>query len=152
MADDDGSIELQVGHQGDLRHREVTVPTGLRRLAADVGIRRLQMAADGTAAAFTVGLARPRVVVTTALLAELKQTELAAVLRHEAEHARRRDPLRLLVSQVAHAWTYFLPLARHLRRQVALGAELAADQLPPPWSSSPSTFRRRARRSAPVRL
>lgn len=67
-------------------------------------------------------------MVTTALLAELKQTELAAVLRHEAEHARRRDPLRLLVSQVAHAWTYFLPLARHLRRQVALGAELAADR------------------------
>lgn len=32
----------------DLRHREVTVPTGLRRLAADVGIRRLQMAADAT--------------------------------------------------------------------------------------------------------
>lgn len=108
--------------------RGVSLPLALRQLAADAGIRRLHLIADDTAAAFTVGLVRPRVMVTTALLAALDHDELAAVLRHEAEHARRRDPLRLLVGQVAQGWVFFLPVAEHLRRQAALGAELAADR------------------------
>jgi hypothetical protein len=52
---------------------------------------------DGPASsAFCAGLLRPRVFVTGGMVAALADEELEAVLVHEAEHARRRDPLRRL--------------------------------------------------------
>jgi hypothetical protein len=97
-----------------------------------VGIRRL----DGRAVrivrsrcpeAFCVGLLRPRVYVSDAALALLGRDELRAVLAHEACHAARRDPLRLLVARTLAGVFWFVPQVSVLgRRQEAL-AELAAD-------------------------
>lgn len=106
----------------------LSVPPHVRRLAVNVGVPRVCLIADATVAAFTVGLLRPQVVVTTGLLAALDDEQLGAVLRHEATHVGRRDPLRLLVAQLAHGWTFFVPYARHLRQRVVLGMELAADR------------------------
>ena len=109
-------------------HDALPVPARVRRLAVDVGVRRLCLIADETVAAFTVGLVRPRVVVTTGLLVALDDEQLGAVLRHEAAHAERMDPLRRLVAHVAQGWTFFLPYAGHLRQRIVLGMELAADR------------------------
>jgi hypothetical protein len=62
------------------------------RAVRSAGLRRIGAAA-------TVGLLRPRIVVSPALRARLDTDALAAAVAHEAAHARHRDPLRLLFAQ-----------------------------------------------------
>jgi hypothetical protein len=84
---------------------------------------------DGPAAsAFCAGLLRPRVFVTSGMVASLAAEELAAVLVHEAEHARRRDPLRRLVGRAAADVLFWLPLVGWWTRHRLEDAELAADR------------------------
>ena len=78
--------------------------------------------------AFCAGLLRPRVYVSTGAVDLLSDAELQAVLAHEAHHAARRDPLRLLVAHVLSDALFFLPAMGRLRRRYAALAELAADE------------------------
>ena len=80
------------------------------------------------ASAFCAGLLRPRVFVTSSMAAALADEELAAVLVHEAEHARRRDPLRRLVGRAAADVLFWLPLVGWWTRHRLEDAELAADR------------------------
>ena len=76
-----------------------------------------------TPRAFCSGLVRPRIYVSEGALALFGERELAAVVAHEAHHADRRDPLRLLVARaVGDAYS----LRTLPRREQAL-SELAAD-------------------------
>jgi beta-lactamase regulating signal transducer with metallopeptidase domain len=58
----------------------------------------------------------------------LADEELDAVLVHEAEHARRRDPLRRLVGRAAADVLFWLPLVGWWTRHRLEDAELAADR------------------------
>ncbi len=78
--------------------------------------------------AFCAGLLRPRVYVTGGMVAALADEELAAVLVHEAEHARRRDPLRRLAGRAAADVLFWLPLVGWWSRRRLEDAELAADR------------------------
>jgi Zn-dependent protease with chaperone function len=78
--------------------------------------------------AFCAGLVRPHVYLSTGAQAVLTTAELRAVLSHEAHHARRRDPLRLLLAQVASEALFFLPAMRRARQRYADLAEIAADE------------------------
>jgi Zn-dependent protease with chaperone function len=78
--------------------------------------------------AVTHGLARPRILVSTALAGQLTAAEVMAVLAHEREHLRRRDPLRSLAARLLAAWAWYLPAARWLAGRVTLRGELAADR------------------------
>lgn len=78
--------------------------------------------------AVTAGLWRPYVVVSRELVATLSGPELRAVLAHEHAHARRRDPLRLLLGRVLAAHLWFLPLATDIRGRARRGYELSADR------------------------
>lgn len=78
--------------------------------------------------AFCAGLMRPRVYVTTGALARLDASALNAVLVHEREHARRRDPLRLATSRVIARSFFFLPAIRELGRGQTMLAEVSADE------------------------
>lgn len=83
---------------------------------------------DGAAPeAFCIGLARPRIYVSSAAVATLSESELAAVIAHERHHARRRDPLRLLVARSIGEGLFWLPVLRRLADRYAALAELAAD-------------------------
>jgi len=88
----------------------------------------LDLLVDPRPRAYCYGLRRPRVAVTTGLLALLDEDELEAVLRHEAYHAAYRDPLRLVAANVLAAIFFFLPLLALLRDHYAVAAELAADR------------------------
>jgi Zn-dependent protease with chaperone function len=78
--------------------------------------------------AFCAGLLRPRVYVSSGALEVLDSLALCAVLAHEHQHARRRDPLRLAAARVLTAGLFFVPgLRRLIQRQRAL-AELGADE------------------------
>lgn len=89
--------------------------------------RRVVIVEDERPRAFCAGFLRPRVFISSGALRLLDTSELEAVLAHEAHHAARRDPLRLLVSRAVSAAFAFVPrLAALGRRQHEL-AELAAD-------------------------
>jgi Zn-dependent protease with chaperone function len=103
-------------------------------------VRRLQAGASGkhllgqmvvvrdeSPFAITAGFLRPKVYVSSGLLAMLDDRELEAVLQHESAHVRRRDPLRRLVGRAARRALFFLPVVHDLWDRYHAGAELAAD-------------------------
>jgi Zn-dependent protease with chaperone function len=83
---------------------------------------------DDAPQAFCIGLLRPRIYISRAALELLGDDERAAVLAHETHHARRRDPLRLLVARALAEGLFFLPAVRRLPERYAALAELAADR------------------------
>jgi Zn-dependent protease with chaperone function len=105
------------------------VPSLIRNEAAVLGCAaRLDAVAAEEAFAVTYGLLRPRILVSTGLAAALTPAEISAVLAHEGEHLRARDPLRMLAARLVAAWGCYLPAARWLSGRAALRRELAADR------------------------
>jgi Zn-dependent protease with chaperone function len=96
------------------------------------GVRRVRehtvvVVDDDAPKAFCAGLLQPRVHVSSGALLVLTERELLAVVAHEAHHAQRRDPLRLVA---VRALTRSLPWAPGLSRLAerhTTVAELAAD-------------------------
>lgn len=80
-------------------------------------------------AAFCAGLLRPRVFISNAALELLDPVALEAVLAHELQHARRRDPLRLAAGRVIARALFFVPGLRELARRQRALAELGADEV-----------------------
>ena len=100
------------------------LPRAMRHAAATLGLAgRVEAVAATEPFAVTVGLVRPRILVSDQLAGALTPAELTAVLAHERCHLRHRDPARLLA---AYGW--YLPAARWLAGRVALNRELAADR------------------------
>ena len=105
------------------------VPLIVHNEAAGLGCAgRLDAVAGEDAFAVTYGLIRPRILVSTGLATTLTPAEICAVLAHEREHLRRRDPLRMLVARLAAAWACYLPAGRWLASRAALRYELTADR------------------------
>lgn len=77
--------------------------------------------------AFTTGWWRPRVFVAHDLPGRLSPEELEAVLAHEAEHVRRRDPLRLFLLRTLAAVLFWLPAIRRLVDDLGDEVEITAD-------------------------
>lgn len=77
--------------------------------------------------AFTTGWWRPQVYVARDLQERLSSDELAAVLAHEAEHVRRRDPMRLFLLRFLAGLLFWLPAIRRLVEDLADETEIAAD-------------------------
>jgi beta-lactamase regulating signal transducer with metallopeptidase domain len=78
--------------------------------------------------AFAFGYLCPTVAVSMALVRALDDRELFAVLLHEAEHVRRRDPLRVLVVAVVSKAFLFAPLIASLAERFKEAKEIDADQ------------------------
>ena len=76
--------------------------------------------------AFCAGLVRPGVYVSEGTLAAGAE-ELRAILAHEEQHRRRRDPLRLLLARAAGDALGPLPPFATLAARAATLADLAAD-------------------------
>jgi Zn-dependent protease with chaperone function len=90
-----------------------------------VGSHEVRVVADPRPLAFCAAHLRPAAYVTDAALARLTPDQLAAVVAHEAHHARRRDPLRLVVARtLADATGLVGDLPAH---QIA-AADLAAER------------------------
>lgn len=102
------------------------VPPALQAQAQRLRIaERLDVVVGGRAEAFCYGFLRPRICISTGLLAVLQGAEVEAVLRHERHHLRRRDPLRVLGwTLLRGACSWLTPYAAH----ADLVRELAADR------------------------
>jgi Zn-dependent protease with chaperone function len=94
----------------------------------EVSDQRLCVIEDDHAQAFCLGYFRPRIFVSTGALEKLSAEELRAVVAHEAHHAGRRDPLRLLVGRAVAEALFFLRPLRSIVKRYAELAELAADE------------------------
>ncbi len=78
--------------------------------------------------AYTAGLVRPRIWVSSSLVAALTPDELDAVLWHEREHLLHRDPLRVLVARVIASLFVLVPWIRVRAVRFEVAKELDADQ------------------------
>jgi beta-lactamase regulating signal transducer with metallopeptidase domain len=112
-----------------LRSHTCAVPNAVRAATEPLGITdRISVVAIADACAVTYGLLRPRILLSTSLIAALDDAELTAVLVHERQHLRERDPLRLFTGRVLAGYGWFLPLLRWWADRLALRWELAADR------------------------
>jgi Zn-dependent protease with chaperone function len=78
--------------------------------------------------AFCSGLLNPSIFISRGTVELLDDEELAAVVAHEAHHARRRDPLRVFVARALGEALFFLPAVRRLAERYVALAEVAADE------------------------
>lgn len=102
------------------------LPEAVRVLAQQLEIAdQLDVVDDAGNEAFCYGFLRPRICLTTGLIAMLSTVELEAVLRHERHHLRRRDPLRALLWTVCDATCVWTDVGGE---QARLWRELAADR------------------------
>lgn len=88
---------------------------------------RLDVADVGVPLAFCYGYIRPRILVSRGLAESLTQDQFAALLIHEREHLRQRDPLKVAVGRLLTATVFFVPALGALYRQFLVEKELAAD-------------------------
>lgn len=104
------------------------VPASVNDACMKAGIERMTLVDSPEPRAYTYGYLRPAVALTSGLLDCLGPEELEAVLRHEAAHARRRDPLRMLVvASLARAFV-FAPVLRTFANDFQIAKEIDADQ------------------------
>lgn len=100
----------------------------VQAIAQALGLQgRVELVRDARPLAYTRGLLRCRVVLSTGLVGLLDREELLAVVAHERCHLERREPLRQLLSRLAEAALFFLPAARELARRYRYHRELEAD-------------------------
>lgn len=74
-----------------------------------------------------VGIWRPRLLLP-AHLAQFTPEQQQLVIAHELTHARRRDPVLLLLANMLQALLWFNPAARWLAGQLAWAQELGCDR------------------------
>jgi bla regulator protein BlaR1 len=97
----------------------------LVRLAVGT-IRANRLTSASCVVPVTVGLLRPRVILPESSR-EWPQAQLDAVLAHEGEHVRRRDPLFQWLALLNRALFWFHPLGWWLERRLSGLAEEACD-------------------------
>lgn len=78
--------------------------------------------------AFTFGLLRPRIAVSTAAADCLSEREFSALLLHEAHHRAKRDPLKILILDTLKYAFFFIPLLGYLVNRYKIAAEIEADE------------------------
>ena len=101
---------------------------GREALSADVAGMSLVVVPADEPFAFTIGLRRRRVIVSTPVLSSLGEDERTAVLAHEHAHVRGWHPALLSVGTVlSRAFPFVRPL-RACADQLLVGLEMAADQ------------------------
>jgi len=97
----------------------------LLRLAIGT-VRASQLTSSSCVVPVTVGVLHPRVILPECSR-EGPQAQLDAVLAHEGEHVRRRDPLFQWLALLNRALFWFHPLAWWLERRLSGLAEEACD-------------------------
>ncbi|HHT9111085.1 MAG TPA: M56 family metallopeptidase [Candidatus Brocadiaceae bacterium] len=77
--------------------------------------------------AFTQGLWKPKVYVSSGICSYLTKEELLAVILHEMHHQESKDPLKLFFIHIFSAFNFFLPVNQYLLNKFSSASEKAAD-------------------------
>jgi Zn-dependent protease with chaperone function len=108
--------------------RSDRLPARLLSAIERTGAGPVRCITEDVAIAFCAGARRPEIVASVGLVERLNGNELDAVLLHEYDHVRRREPLVRAAAESAAEVLFFLPLARWWSRHRTEAAELRADQ------------------------
>lgn len=107
-------------------------PSRVALLTEQLGVSRVATLPSRASVAFCAGFFRPCIYVSDGLVARLGEPELAAVLAHEAAHARRADPLRMALASLVGDLCFAVPLVARWRvcslRRLEMRADDAAAQ------------------------
>lgn len=106
------------------RPRDGALDTLLRSLGL---AGRVDLVQTAVPLAFCHGLLRPRICLSTGMVAVLTAEELTALLWHERYHLERRDPLKVALGGAWTAAFFFLPLAGTLYQRYLVAKEVEAD-------------------------
>ncbi len=103
------------------------LPSQVRQTTTAIGtVRSNRLTSASCVVPVTVGLSHPRIILPECSH-EWPQAQLDAVLAHEGEHIRRRDPLFQWIALLNRALFWFHPLAWWLERKISGLAEEACD-------------------------
>lgn len=91
------------------------------------GLGRILVVDRREASAFTMGIGKPSIVVTTGLISLLEPRELEAVMLHETFHQRQRDPRNLFLLSLFASVFWYIPLLGWLCHQYKIVREVLAD-------------------------
>jgi Zn-dependent protease with chaperone function len=107
--------------------RAERMPARLRSSVVRTGVERLECISSSIPIAFCAGARRPSIIVSEGLAEQLDDHELEAVLIHERQHLREREPVVRAACETAAEVLVFFPLARWWSRRRMEAAELRAD-------------------------
>jgi Zn-dependent protease with chaperone function len=113
----------------DLRRiPQSTCPAGLSADLRRWGVERARILDLSAPTAFCAGAAWPTVYLSQGLLERLTGDELRAVLLHEGEHARVREPLRRAARMALAEVCFYAPVLRWWVGRRTQESELQADR------------------------
>lgn len=104
-------------------------PIGRAARAAGIAPARVRVVSGLPNPAFTAGLLTPRIYVAAELPYRLDPGQLASVMRHEAAHLTRRDPLRLSLLRALACTLFWVPALARLAEDLRDDAEIRADDV-----------------------
>ncbi|MBI1881750.1 MAG: M56 family metallopeptidase [Chloroflexi bacterium] len=105
-------------------------PPVVARLATRLKLNdSLVVVAGHAPISFCYGLWRPHICLSLGLVDLLTEPELEAVLRHEAYHLQRREPLRMAIAICLSRFFFFVPLLAELCDRYLAEKELSADAM-----------------------
>jgi Zn-dependent protease with chaperone function len=112
-----------------LSHRRLPPPARLVDASHGAGLRRAANLVDmGQPFSCTYGVFPAKVVISRGLFELVDDTELAAVLTHEAHHVRARDPLKVVLARALRHGLFALPALGDLYERYLTARELSADR------------------------
>ncbi|TKH45713.1 peptidase M56 [Paenibacillus terrae] len=109
------------------RMRDLPLTEALGERYRELGADRIWVIDYAKPAAFTMGLWKPRIVLSSALLSLLDKHEEEAVLYHEAYHMKHYDPLKTWLLQMCATLLFYLPVLRHITNHYKIAREILAD-------------------------
>ncbi len=109
---------------------KINTPEKVYKIACRLNIEKnLDVVYDRLFSSFCYGFIKPRICLSFNLIQSLSGKELTAVLIHESYHLKHKDPLKIILSEVAASMFFFVPTLKDFYRHYALSKEVAADQL-----------------------
>lgn len=79
--------------------------------------------------AFTLGLLKPEIFLTSGLVNKFDPDSIAIVIHHESGHCARRDPLVNTMIDILSELLWFIPIIRRQAERLKISAELACDSV-----------------------
>ncbi|WP_342415857.1 M56 family metallopeptidase [Paenibacillus sp. FSL R10-2782] len=109
------------------RMRDLPLTEALGERYRELGADRIWVIDYAKPAAFTMGLWKPRIVLSSSLLSLLDKYEEEAVIYHEAYHMKHYDPLKTWLLQMCATLLFYLPVLRHITNHYKIAREILAD-------------------------
>lgn len=109
------------------RMRDLPLTEALGERYRELGADRIWVIEYARPAAFTMGLWKRRIVLSSALLSVLDKQEEEAVIYHEAYHMKHYDPLKTWLLQMCAILLFYLPVLRHITSLYKTAREILAD-------------------------